>query len=87
MICSVYGEEVHIMKHSFEHGLAFYSLFNKYLDQEIQRKILVDKSIRINVNFLTDGETVIDFVDSEILRYEKIAERLGEVIMLIKYPK
>ncbi|WP_289028835.1 hypothetical protein [uncultured Paraglaciecola sp.] len=77
MTCEIDGEEVHIMKHSLDQNLAFYSLFKKYLDQKIQRK-LVDKSIRIDVNFLTDGQTVLDFVDSQILKYEKRGEAFGD---------
>jgi len=77
MTCGTGDEEIHVMKHSLDQNLAFYALFKKYLDAKIQRKLL-DKSIRINVNFIIDGQTVLDVVDSEILRFEGFNRRLGD---------
>lgn len=77
LTCDIDGKQIHVMHHAFDMNLAFHSLFKDYLDARIQRK-LTDKSININVNFVIDGQTVLDFTDSEIRRFEQLVVEEGE---------
>ncbi len=77
LTCNIDGTEIHAFHFSFDRNLAFYYLFKDYLDEQVQRK-LSDKTIKINVNFVSNGQTVLDFVDSEITRLEELAAAQGD---------
>jgi hypothetical protein len=84
MTCDKNGKQVHYMRYAFERGLAFYSLFKKYLSDKIWMN-MKDESLTINVNAVSymgpndEPETVLDYMLREVKRPGISAERKGKI--------